>query len=227
MDPQVAVIVLAGITAIGAIVWLVAARFLMMSARTRHTGQQPVGDEIDPSAATPAGWVTGSAEVEGDPSSLSDRAAASLARGNLGTQVSVKIVEKGDNHLRFERLDASAANQPVGQWFKRGEVRFTPLRAGRTRVEWCVEPLDMRWLLTLGAAFQVLGLLALVGGCALIYTLVATSPNPAVRWQTFQMVQAVHFLWPPFLFAALYRRGKRAVASQFEALASNLPYYGG
>src|SRR5262249_33300367 len=43
-------------------------------------------------------------------------------------------------------------------------------------------------------------------------------------WQTFQMAQAVHFLWPPFLFGALYRQGRRA-AAQFEALAHNLPYY--
>jgi len=227
MDPDVAVSVLAGITAIGAIVWLISLRFLTMSARKGHPGQQPAGDEIDRAATAPTGWLSGSAEVEGEPSTLATRTAAILAKGNLGTFGPVKVLEKTDDHVRFERLDASVANQPAGQWFRRGELRFMPLRSGRTRVEWFVEPLDMRWLLGLGGGFQLLGLLALVGGCWLIYTLVATSPDPTVRWQTFQMMQAVHFLWPPFLFGALYRRGARAVAAQFEALASNLPFYDG
>jgi hypothetical protein len=41
------------------------------------------------------------------------------------------------------------------------------------------------------------------------------------------MVQAVHFLWPPFLFGALTRRARRAVATQFEALVNKLPYHNG
>jgi hypothetical protein len=81
--------------------------------------------------------------------------------------------------------------------------------------------------LWLGGLFQAAGLLALVVGCWAVYTYVASSPDPAVRWQTFQMAQAVHFLWPPFLCGGLYRRGARAVAAQFEALAHNLPYYDG
>lgn len=60
----------------------------------------------------------------------------------------------------------------------------------------------------------------------MIYTYVASSPNPATRWQTLQMLQAVHFLWPPFLFGALYRRGVKEVVAQLEALVHNLPFYG-
>jgi hypothetical protein len=71
-----------------------------------------------------------------------------------------------------------------------------------------------------------LGLIALAVGGWAVFTYVASSPEPAVRWQTVQMVHVVHFLWPPFLFGALYRRGMQGVAAQFEALAHNLPYYG-
>jgi len=40
------------------------------------------------------------------------------------------------------------------------------------------------------------------------------------------MFQAVHFLWPPFLFGALYRRRHTAVQSTLELAVHNLPYYG-
>ena len=28
----------------------------------------------------------------------------------------------------------------------------------------------------------------------------------AIRWQSIQILHVIHFLWPPFLFAGLYRR---------------------
>jgi len=40
------------------------------------------------------------------------------------------------------------------------------------------------------------------------------------------MLQVVHFLWPPFLFGGLYRRGRSAVREAFEVMIHNLPYYG-
>ena len=208
MDPEVARIVLGSITAVGAVAWLVGLQFLLASPRRRRAGPQEVPAEGSLVGEGREGWLSGSAEVEGEASALASRAAAALAKGNLFTFGPVKILEKADDHIRFERVGEGVANQPAGQWFRRGELRFTPLRAGRTLVEWAVEPADLRWLLWLGGLFQAAGLLALVIGCWAIGTYVASSPDPTVRWQTFQMVQAVHFLWPPFLCGALYRRGE-------------------
>jgi len=73
---------------------------------------------------------------------------------------------------------------------------------------------------------QLLGLVALGVGFWLIRTCVVTHPNPGVRAQAVQMVQAVHFLWPPFLCGALYRRGRSTIRNGFEVLIHNLPYYG-
>jgi hypothetical protein len=227
MDTDVAVVVVAAITAAGAVVWLIALRFVAASARADRAGQPQTPEEVGAAGEGRVGWLTGGTEVEGEPSILAARAVAILAKGSLFAVGTVKVLEKDDQHIRFERADAGVGKVPASQWFRRGELRFTPLRPGRTRVEWAVEPADMRWLLWLGALFQAAGLTALVVGCWLLSTRVASSPNPAVRWQVFQMLQAVHFLWPPFLFAALYRRGTRAVAAQFEALANNLPYYDG
>jgi hypothetical protein len=227
MDPELARVVLATITVVGAVVWLVGLQFLTASAKLRRAKQQEAPTEASFAGEGQEGWLTGSAEVEEKAKALATRAATVLATGNLNTLGPVKIVEKTDDHICFERVGEGVANQPAGQWFRRGELRFTPLGSGRSRVEWVVEPADMRWLLWLGGLFQVAGLGALVAGCWAVYTYVVSSPDPAGRWQTLQMVQAVHFLWPPFLFGALYRRGARAVAAQFEALAHNLPYYDG
>jgi hypothetical protein len=136
-------------------------------------------------------------------------------------------VEKTDDRIVFERPEAGIGNRSAGQLFRRAELRFTAVSPARTRVEWLVEPANLRWLLQLGVFFQILGLLALVLGCAFIHTYVASSPNPAVRWQTLQMLQAVHFLWPPFLCGSLYRRVLRAAPDQLDALANNLPYLNG
>jgi hypothetical protein len=222
MDPEAAELVLAVITAIGAVVWLIALSFLIASARARTAGS----DEGGLADEWPPDWLFGSAEVEGDAAELSTRAAALLVRGTTFPGVPLKIVEKTDRHVRFERAGASPGSRSVG-WVLRGELRFTPVAAGRTRVAWGAEPVALRWLLWLGGAFQAAGLVVLVTLCWALGTWVASSPDPTVRWQTFQMFQAVHFLWPPFLFGGLYRMGRRWVAAQLDALAHNLPHSAG
>jgi hypothetical protein len=226
MDPETAGVVLAAITTVGALVWLAGLRFLITSARAQPR-EAPDSGEVVRDGEQPEGWLCGSAEVAGDAGELAARAAALLAKSNLLTFGPVKILEKTDENVRFERVGEGVANQPPGQWFRRGELRFTLVRAGRTRVTWAIEPANVRWLLWLAWGFQVGGLLVLVGGCWGLATYVASSPDPAIRWQTVQMAQAVHFLWPPFLFGGLYRVGAHRVAAQFDALAHNLPYADG
>jgi hypothetical protein len=173
-----------------------------------------------------ANWLTGSAEVTGEAKTLVARAAMVLVQDSLHTLCPIQILEKTDDRLRFEQVRNGVGSQQAGWGFRQGELRFTPLGPGATHVAWAIELTNLRWLLWLGGLFQAAGLVALVAGCWVVYTYVASSPNPTVRWQTFQMLQVVHFLWPPFLFGTLYRRGERAVAARFEALVHNLPYYG-
>lgn len=218
MDAETAQLVLIGITGLGAIFWVVALNFL---SRCSRRGQSTESLAFGESWST--NHLIGGTEVDGQPRQLAARAAAVLVQGNQSFFGPVKIAEKTDDRIAFERLEG-LANQSAGHWFRRVELRFTPVSPARTRVEWLVEPANIRWLLQLGVFFQVAGLLALLIGCALIHTYVVSSPDPAVRWQTLQMLQAVHFLWPPFLFGSLYRKGMRAVPLQLEALANNLPY---
>jgi len=224
VDPETAQVLLLAITAVAVIVWLIGVQFLVASARAGRPAPRDEYAEADLSPSATTNQLTGSAEVEGQPGALAARVASVLAKGNLfGT---IKIVEKTEDRIVFERLGPGVVNQPASRWFHRGVLRITPLRQGRSRVEWRVELTNMGWLLKWGMLFQVLGVIAIVVGCWAIYTYVVSSPDPAVRWQALQMLQVSHFLWPPFLFGGLYRRGKREVAAQFEALANNLPYYG-
>jgi hypothetical protein len=57
-----------------------------------------------------------------------------------------------------------------------------------------------------------------------MFSYVIPNPNPSVRGQAFQVVQVVHFLWPPFLFAALSRQPVRWISARVDALVTNLPY---
>jgi hypothetical protein len=216
MPPEVAQQVIFAITAVGFVVWLCSLSFLLKSAQMLPSGSQ---NEIDEPTARK--WITGCAEVEGIPKALAAKAAAILASGNLGA---LRIVEKTDDKIVFERLNPGMGKQPPGRWFRRGEIRFTSLGQNRTQVHWTVEPVSGRWLLGVGGIVQGLGLVGLIVGGWAMSTYIAPSPDPAVRWQSLQMLQVVHVLWPPFLFGGLYRRGVRGVKSGFEALANNLPY---
>jgi hypothetical protein len=96
----------------------------------------------------------------------------------------------------------------------------------RSAVDWTVEISRTRWLLALGRVFLLLGLAALGVGFWLIRTYVVPNADPAVRGQTFQMLQAVHFLWPPFLFGGLYRFQHHAIRAAMDTFVHNLPYRG-
>jgi hypothetical protein len=102
-----------------------------------------------------------------------------------------------------------------------------PTGSGRTRIDWVAEVTTLRWLLKVGVVFQLIGLIALVVGSWALFTYVASSPHPGLRWQAFQMLQIAHLLWPPFLFGSLYRWGRSAVRAQFDALVHNLPFING
>jgi hypothetical protein len=224
VDPESAQILVLAITAVAVIVWLLGVQFLSRSLRVGQAAPSGERDLTDASLAPSANRLTGSVEVDGQPAVLSARAASVLARTSpFGP---VKIVEKTDDHIVFESLGPGGVKQLATRWFQRGELQLSAVNPRRSRVDWVAELASMSWLLSLGALFLVLGLVAIVVGCWVMFTWVIPSPNLAVRWQAFQMIQVVHFLWPPFVFGALYRRGRREVSAQFEAMANNLPYYG-
>ncbi len=223
MEIETARTVLYVITAIAAVAWVTGLRFLIVSVR--KSGSMDAGawnGQTDGEA--PRGLVVGHAEVEGRPDELSSRTAAMLAREGSWPMEQVKILSRSDGSVVFEGLGGEpGACQGFG--LRRGEVRFTTLSQNRTAVDYAVAVRGSRGLISLGAASAALGLVAILVGFWLISSLVVANPNPAVRWQVVQMVQVVHFLWPPFLLGGLARLRWRAVRNRFDVLVHNLPYH--
>jgi len=225
MSFETAELTLHVIAAFGAIVWLCGLGFLMASARSRiPLAGDDLQDRLDFSEEAPGRMLRGFAELDGDATRLASRAASLLATGTAGSLGTVKILERTEEKIRFERVRPFAPGEGQLGSFRRGELRFRELSSGRTRAEYAVEVSRPAWLLWLGVAFLALGLLGLSIGFWAIGTYVVPNQNPAVRWQVFQMLQTCHFLWPPFLLGALYRRGGRWVRQTFDVLLHNLTH---
>jgi hypothetical protein len=222
MTQQTAQMILYAIAVVAAVAWMAGLQFLVRSARIGKAAGTATGQF--PDEMPPENLIFGHAEVEGRADRLSAKAASVLA-GESARFGYLKIVQRTDESLRFEAAAAAAPATPAGQCLRRGQLRFTPLGADRTRIDYGIEVSAGRGLLWGGAVFVALGLVALVVGCWAIQTWVVPNPHPAVRGQTFQMFQVVHFLWPPFLLGGIYRVQRRAVRDGFDALIHNLPYY--
>jgi hypothetical protein len=208
------------ITTIGAVVWVSGLWFLIRSVPKQPSAGAGL-EGSDPSRRPPQGLIAGHAEIPGTPGDLSAKAAAILAKEQ------VKIVQRTEDRVVFEGVGATMAGVAIGQPTLRGELRFTAIGAERTGVDYAIAIPQGRVLLVLGAVFQLLGLIALVGGFFAIVTWVVPNPDPGVRAQSVQMMQVVHFLWPPFLLGGLYRMRRRTVQARFEILVNNLPYCDG
>ncbi len=248
MEIETARMVLFGIAGVGALVWLASLRFLQAAARSRQAetsgggafsasetsgmgnswGRPPEDAWEDPGRSSRS-KLSGIVEVEGEPADLSARAASMLATGSLGF---INILERSDRHIVFGCGGRSGVGGAGGVGRQRSwmlgsfqaELRFEDAGMNRSRVEYRAEIPRGRWLLVTGAVFQMLGLITLAGGFWVLYTYVLPHENPAVRVQVIQMAQAVHFLWPPFLFGALYRRWGSSVKSALETMIRNLQH---
>ncbi|CAN5748223.1 hypothetical protein BH23PLA1_BH23PLA1_30590 [soil metagenome] len=228
MDEATARIILYAITAVGVFVWLWGLQFLIAAAREGRGDQVEAGERFEVGEAPAPDRIRGSAEVAGTPADLSLRAAAALADPGPNQLGLVKVLERTDDRLVFEGLGPNVQTQASGtsSWtgLRRGEMQFKGVGPDRTRIDFMVDRSGGRWLLGLGGLFQAMGLIALVGGFWAMQSYVIPAANLGVRGQVFQMMQVVHFLWPPFLFGQLYRVRRRALRTGLEVLVHNLPY---
>ena len=215
MNAATAEMVLYAITAVAVVVWVEGLRFLAATVRKGRKGGEEFAKPDDPA---PANIIYGSAEVQGRAAELSQKAAAVMAAR------SIKICEKTDETITFETPREFIPGTNVNLPSLSGQMRFTPLSDQTTRVDYAVAQPHVRTLLILGFVFQALGFLAIVAGFLLIYFLVVPSQHRWLRWQTVQMVQVIHFLWPPYVFAGLYRKSASFIRAQFDTFVHNLPF---
>lgn len=222
MEPEIASTILVAIATVLFMIWATAVRFMLRAMRERQAhsddAAQAIGTENLP------GTIAGSAEVPGQPEVLSARLVERLVQSGLGFLGPIKIQSADRREVYFE----AAANTPgatgsLPGGIRRGVVRFSTA-GNKTRIEYRVEAGSTRVLITLGWLFIALGLAALVAGLCLEFAFVVPSPQAAIRAQVFQMIQAVHLIWPPFLFAQLARQPVKLIRTQLDALINNLPY---
>jgi hypothetical protein len=222
MEPGIATAVVVGIAAVGFLTWLFALQMVLRATRER----QSLSDDIAQAtgAEYPAGTIAGSSDVPGQPDELSAKLTERLARDGLGFLGPIKITGADRKEVRFEAIgSAPGGTGPPPANLHRGVVRFSSA-GNKTRIEYRVEAGSGRVLLAFGWLFIALGLAALVIGLCLEFTVVIPSPQAAIRAQAVQMIQVIHFIWPPFLFAHVSRQPVKLIRSQFEALIHNLPY---
>ncbi len=216
MDSHTAHLILYAITAIALVAWITGLQFLIASAR-----EPRVDDEFSSHDTAKSLPIQGTAEVEGEPETLASRATSALAKGNAGVLGPVRIVVRTADSVVFNGDPASTG---LGSIIRQGAIHFTRLGQGKTRADYAVDVPRGKALLLGGAILQMLGLTAIATGFWLLSTYVADAPNPAIRAQVVQMVQVVHFLWPPFLCGALYRKRLGALRAALETFIRNLPY---
>jgi hypothetical protein len=224
VDSTLSTYVVIAIAAVGAIAWLAGLAVMTRATRDRQARAQEAAERFAFEEAAAEGTIVGEAEVEGHAEELSEKLARLLAREGMGPFGPIKIVACDRTELVFEPAGPIAGSPGYATMGARGgRFRFTPT-GKRTRIEYAIEAPSGRVLIALGWLFVLLGLAALVAGGWAMWTYVLSSPNPGVRGQAVQMVQVVHFLWPPFLFAALSRQPARMIQSRVSAMVHNLPY---
>jgi hypothetical protein len=221
MNLELHYLILFAIGAAALVVWVCGLLFLLATARRKTSS--PVWGEEDEFLEEPGNaTVRGSAEVEGAPAALAAKAAGNLAQHGAANLGPVKILEQNDERVVFEAMPHLG-----GRFVRRGVLEFHGQPSGRTQIDYAILIPSRNGLLVAGWIFLILGLIVLLVGFPLMLLWVAPHPNPAVHWQSVQMLHVLHFLWPPFLFAAIYRRVQNHVRHTFDSLVHNLPYLQG
>lgn len=225
--------ILVAIAATGGIIWVITAVWFVSAVRARPAAdpgdlpptrargvEGPPGDDV----------LTGRVEVAGRPDELSARLAETLGRSGLGGLLT-RVIERTPDRVVFEVLSTptqlaavSRGGGDSGRRPVRGEVVFSPYGSGRTRVDYALAKGAGAWMVLAGYVVLALGLVALVAGFLGLRAGAVPSTNPGARAQVVQMVQCVHFLWPPWLFGILYRRSQDALRNALTVLLGNLPY---
>jgi len=155
-----------------------------------------------------------SADVAREPANVMQRLAREIAAGRPGSPFQRATIEAAnDRELRWSTAGALA---------HRGTARATG-GSGRARVDWEIEGLRSS-LLVLARIVVAIGAVVTIGLYIALDSLAVHHENPAVRGQVVQMVQAIHLLWPPFLFAGLARKLRSMASDEVRRTIQNAPF---
>lgn len=157
--------------------------------------------------------------IEGDPTTLSNRTAAALARISDDWPGAVSVRERSDREVTFE-----AHSMRNGGYLGAGTVQFQPTTTPAQTAVQAVFIAKPGGQLTAARALIYLGVVVVAALWFVFHTWTVPHEHPAMSWQSLQMLQCVHVLWPPFMLCSLARQQVRTVRTKLRALVNNLPY---
>jgi hypothetical protein len=172
------------------------------------------------------GASAGSVDLPGTPEEVSKRITKSLVAGSAS--VTARILEADHRLVRAKIRPVMSNRRGRSSVSSEGGgvlVCHIDARIEGCRVDYSLDTSDLgRNYRTITAGLLALGAAAIVIAAVVFPTIVIPSDNPAIRGQAVQVVQLVHFLWPPFLLTYQARRA-RGLAREFAMdLMANLPY---
>jgi hypothetical protein len=174
------------------------------------------------------GASSGSVDLPGEPQEVSKRIAHALV--TAPGPVSARIVEADSRVVRAKLRPVLQSRRGRGELGSGGAgsaglVCHIDRRMDGCRVDYSLDTGELGVgyrNITLG--LLVLGSVAILAAAVIFPLLVIPSDNPAIRGQTAQVVQLVHFLWPPFLLTHQARRARAVTAEHTMDLMANLPW---
>jgi hypothetical protein len=219
--------ILIAITAAGVVLWLWSTMYFLKAIRSTRPSSAEVMGRFEPEEKPRENIASGCVDLSGAPAELSEKLAAVLSRNGLAGYL-VRIASRSDRELVFDVLGPAGMPMAGGlggappRGIKRGWVQFEPAGTNQTHAEYFLETPAGAGLIIGGGVFVCLGLAALAGGFFLSQKYVI--PDPRFRDQIFQMAQAVHFLWPPFMFGGVLKRLRSALPISLATMIQNLPH---
>jgi hypothetical protein len=182
MDESTAKLVIEIGAFVGLAVWVVVMRLY---------GKMAVAPKVETFSATVRGTTTAEAIAA---------LIASLQQGGLPWaatrgQNSARLSRPNDNSLAVTLPTADVAFEVT----PRGNDSHVAASVDRTRF-------DRRMQLFMLVFALLLMPVVILGVAAILWIFAAPNADPAARWQSVQIVQIVHVLWPPFLVFGLWRR---------------------
>jgi hypothetical protein len=123
------------------------------------------------------------------------------------------IVSATDNEIRWRT--------PRGPLRHNGVLRLQADGQG-TRADYGIMARSV--MPTIGLLIATAGLAVLVGLYLMLRETALASADGAVRALVIQMVQCVHLLWPPFLFAGIARGTRRRLGEEVERVLRNAAF---
>ncbi|BBO30713.1 hypothetical protein [Lacipirellula parvula] len=132
----------------------------------------------------------------------------SIVKGRQPAETIDSLLQQGQLFSPQARLERIAGNRlAVQQMGVRLELEASG-QGSDTRLAATVDDstLTHRFQLGLGAFVLIVMPIVIGGVVAALWHLVAPSDKLAVRWQTLQVLQIAHVLWPPFLIYFIWRR---------------------